>query len=307
MQLLAQLDNATLRGIDLIEKHRQEKLDAASIEEMKSAQQRASTEEDLINDTTAAQLKGQELEVFQEQVNHEKRLAQIREIQFENEDDYLKLIELENTLSAVRQNNIAKSHNASELLKQDIQDFVKNGEQAFAQGLSGAIVDAFQEGDKAFQKFAANFLRTIAQMILQSLILRAIQSTGLGLAGGGQVTKAADGFMGGVSSATFLPRFNVLAGEAGPEMLTVMARPRFANFGGGLTGAVGDVGNRKMAVVDANGLAQRSGGQITLRVDLAEGLVASITQNSVAGARVAIAQDMSQDTPVSRATKRLVA
>jgi len=57
----------------------------------------------------------------------------------------------------------------------------------FAQGWRRALVDAFSEGDKAFQKFAANFLRAIAQMILQSLILRGVQSIFLG--GGGQVDR----------------------------------------------------------------------------------------------------------------------
>ncbi len=192
--------------------------------------------------------------------------------------------------------------------------------QQFATGFSNAFLD-FVSGTKsaedAFKEFAASFLRAIAEMIMQTLILRALKSAfGLGAAEGGVFLAAQGGVfprmmaVGGVATVaqpTYFPRFNVVAGEAGPEMLTVLSRPRLMQLGG-VEAAVGNAGSQRLAITDAAALSDRAtkGGMAEIAIRLSPGLEASITQNSIEGARIRIVRDMHEDSDLSQATRKLV-
>jgi len=193
--------------------------------------------------------------------------------------------------------------------------------EQFAGGMARAFVD-FASGTKsaeeAFRAFAASFLEMIAQMILQQMILNAIKS--MGWFGGGGTKMAADGGMfpryaasglsgvSEVSAATYFPRFNVVAGEAGREMLTVLAKPRMMSIGG-MDAVVGNAGNNRLAIMDADQMAERGrvGGLVEIKVSMEPGLKAEIIQTAVKGATVQVEQDLTRDTPIARNTKSLTA
>ncbi|MFN7140247.1 MAG: phage tail tape measure C-terminal domain-containing protein, partial [Limisphaerales bacterium] len=123
--------------------------------------------------------------------------------------------------------------------------------QSFSAGFSNAFVEfvrGTKDAEEAFGQFATSFLAQIAQMILQQMIFNAIKNSSfggwLGLAEGGQavpvraaaagIIAAANGVAGvsEVNSPTLFPKFNVLAGEAGREVLTVLSKPQLVNFNG---------------------------------------------------------------------------
>ena len=188
----------------------------------------------------------------------------------------------------------------------------------FASGFSNAFVsflDGTKSAKEAFSDFARSFLSDIARMIMQQLILNAIKSTGWGKAlfsaeGGMYPRMMAAGGMQGVvdvSSPTYFPKFNVLAGEAGREMMTVLARPRMMEVGG-MQAVVGSAQGQQLAITSADQLAERRGGGVVdIRVTLGPELRAEIVNQSIEGARVTVAQDMRQDTPISRGVKGLTA
>ena len=200
----------------------------------------------------------------------------------------------------------------------DIQILSGQIAQNFAGGLSQAIVD-FASGTKdageAFKQFAADFMKQTAQMIIQLLIIRALKSVFGSAFGEGGVAVAAQGGMfpryaanglsgvQSVSAPTYFPKFNVVAGEAGREMLTVLARPRMMEIGG-MEAVVGNAGNNRLAITNADRLQQR-GGVVDIRVTLGPELRAEIVNQSVEGARVRVQQDLTQDTPISRGVKGL--
>jgi hypothetical protein len=194
--------------------------------------------------------------------------------------------------------------------------------QNFASGFSSAVVGAFSEGGDAFRKFAQQFLQQMAQMLIQAVVLRAIFSglgggalgtaiTGLTAAQGGIYPRqmAAGGIagVGLASSPVYLPRFNVQAGEAGPEWLTVLRAPRMMQVGG-VRAAVGFAGNEELALSRAGDLrgAGGAGGTIVIEVAHSPETEVRITRNSVQGAVVQINNNLRQDTDTSRAVKGLV-
>jgi len=210
----------------------------------------------------------------------------------------------------------------------DVQQIEREAATQFASGFSQAFTD-FVSGTKsakdAFQGFAQSFLSSISQMIMQAAIMRVLfgvtgQSSGTGGLIGGLINGAAEGGMfprmmanGGmagvnsVSSPTYFPRFNVVAGEAGREMMTVLARPRMMNVGG-MQAVVGSAQGRQLAITSAADLAGRgAGGVLDIRVTLGPELRAEIVNESVQGARVTVAQDMRTDSPISRGVKGLTA
>jgi len=184
--------------------------------------------------------------------------------------------------------------------------------QTFAAGLSSALVNVFTEGGKALADFFRQFMQQVAQMILQLLIMRALKSSfgsALGLAAGGFAAPvmAANGLAGvsEVSGATYFPRFNVVAGEAGREMMTVLARPRFMEVGG-VQAVVGNAGGNRLAITDADQLANAGGGGVVvIEVRHSPETEARIVENSVKGAVVRVTSEMSRDTKLSRVTKQL--
>jgi hypothetical protein len=189
--------------------------------------------------------------------------------------------------------------------------------ETFASGFSQAFVsflDGTKSAKEAFGDFARSFLSTVAQMIMQQLVLNALQGVFGGAkkaASGGMFPRFAASGLAGVSSvsqATYFPKFNVVAGEAGHEMLTVLARPRMMELGG-MQAVVGSAQGRQLAITDASSLAGNNGttGSVNIRVTLGPELRAEIVQQSVKGAVVQVAQDMKQDTPISRGVKGLAA
>lgn len=211
--------------------------------------------------------------------------------------------------------------NALAETKAQLTDIQRLGEQTthmFAGGFSQAFVD-FASGAKsakeAFGDFARSFLSQIAQMIMEQIILNAIS----GIMGGAKAAAQggmfprmmASGGMAGVaavSSPTYFPRFNVVAGEAGKEMLTVLARPRMMEVGG-MQAIVGSAQGNRLAITSADGLAQSgggaAGGTIVIQVQGTPDFEARVVSNSVRGAQVQVANDMRADTPISRGVKGL--
>jgi hypothetical protein len=289
-------------------------------EEYKNAKEITDAEMELRNEAASMQLQGMEAQMFQVEADHEKRKRMISELKFADEDRYIEMMALEEQLHQAQLKRVQDEKNFSELMKKDLHDIEVQGVQAFSQGLAGAMIDAFEEGDKAFQKFASNFLRQIAQMILQSLILNSLKSIGLGLSGGGLVSAnaaggvhfAAAGMMGMSSGPTFFPKFNTIAGEAGREMLAVLARPNSVSLRNGVAAQFGTVRGQEMALVGGRALRQMSGeggagGQVAITVTLGPGLEASIVNKASNVAVQKVTSDMGSHTALSEATKRLVA
>ncbi len=232
-------------------------------------------------------------------------------------------------------------------------------EQNFASGMATAFVniaDGSQKAGAALRTFLADFLKMAAQMIMQMLILIALKkalrffggasagsagSTDLNVGAnvgslakdGGQFTALAEGGLAGAASVdrpTVFPRFNVLAGEAGREVMTVLARPQAMRIAG-MQAIVGNAGPNRLALMSADDLMALTGpstpkafanggmvggsipsasgsragmaGGAVVEVRLSPGLEARITQNSIQGAVIQVASDMTRDTPIRRATQ----
>jgi hypothetical protein len=215
-------------------------------------------------------------------------------------------------------------------VSQTWQDLARIGEatkQNFASGLSSMIVNLFDSTKKAsdiLKGFISSLLQQTGQLILQTLVLRALAGafggaasgaggasgtitgpTGTTLSTGPQfsnvgmsLTPLAEGGVlyngfntlrayasGGVGAAlkstlppalmasamlyasdingvqtvnqpTVLPEFGALAGEAGTEMLTVLAQPR-KELIAGLEVVVGNAGSQKLAMLDRAALEEK--------------------------------------------------
>jgi len=207
-------------------------------------------------------------------------------------------------------------------LRSELTELQRLGQEVsmqFAGGLSTALVKAFSEGGAALKEFFVQFMQQVAQMILQMLIMAALKKMlggVLGFSEGGVATAAGGGLfprfaangLSGVSSVsrpTYFPRFNVVAGEAGREMLTVLARPRFMEIGG-VQSVVGQAGGNTLAISSAAQLAGRAGagGSVQIHVSMEPGLRAAIVDQSVSGAVVRVTNDMGTNTPLKRVTKQ---
>jgi hypothetical protein len=238
-----------------------------------------------------------------------------------------------------------------------IKKIGETAENSFASGLSHAfmsIIDGSKSAGEAFKEFAKNFLSQIAEMIMQMLILDALKTI-LAFGDGGQaaspaakggmfpITAAATGVMlaaagvqgvNDVNGPTYFPKFNVLAGEAGHEVMTVMARPQVGNIDG-MPVMLGNVGPEKLAILSQENLTrmvQGSGkatfaaagymsndnggtglsvsrqtnqpdGRIVVELTPHPAYESRVIENSVAGARVAIASDLATDTPIRNQVK----
>ena len=202
----------------------------------------------------------------------------------------------------------------------DMEGIGLDSQHMAAAGLANALVDiasGAKSAKEALRQMAASFLQDISRMILQATLFRIIQSgvSALGggggwnfgdaLANGGQRPRlAANGFNGTVSSPTYLPNFNVIAGEAGLETLTVMARPRMMNIGG-RAAQVGDVAGRTMALTDVSD-GGGAGGRMVIEVRVSSGSEARIVEQSIAGAVAQVIQQIPQQGAMSGAIKSLV-
>ncbi len=227
-------------------------------------------------------------EIAAEETRFQQRQRHIQNDWDLNDQEYADLISLEEKLHSAKLDHIAKEHDARYQLSLDMKKWGDQAEEQFSSGLGSAIVDAFQSGDKAFQQFAANFLKSMASMILQSLILRSVQSafgtSSNNFSGGGSIFGSI--FSGGGTST-------------------------------GGSGAISGINLGGAAFTDAyTGVKSFSPGQVPTRsrggdanitITMHPSLIAEVTHNSIQGARVTVAQDLTQDTPISRAAKRLTA
>lgn len=278
------------------------------------------------------------------------------------EERYIELLELNQQLLDANLSRIdAEAQAETQRLRgvvsmaQIARTVSESAQQSFAGGFANAFLDfatGIKSGEEAVRQFAATFLRSIAEIIIQLLILRAIKSLALGFAGGGVVSAAAQGGFfaprkmaeGGlegvqdVSQPTFFPRFNVLAGEAGREMMAVLAQPQVSDFGG-MRAVIGRAQGARLALVNADELFQfKSGmprmaasgglfssapssaagetnarstgaapsGEIVIRIEHSEEARASMIKSAVQGAEVRVTQQMTRNSPLARATKALI-
>ena len=192
----------------------------------------------------------------------------------------------------------------------------------FASGFSNAFM-SFIQGTKsageAFAEFAERFLASIAEMIMQQEVLNVIKSAFFG-GGGVAVAGAADGGIfptmaasgisgvGALSTPTYFPKFNVVAGEAGTEALTVLARPRMMDIGG-MNAVVGQAGSQTLAITNAAALAGAAGGvsgTAVIEIQPAAGYEASIVSSAILGAVVKVTSALGQNTALRQAAKQAV-
>jgi len=223
----------------------------------------------------------------------------------------------------------------------DLEAMEQSAAKAFASGLAQAMVD-FADGSKsaeqAFKSFAVSFLEGLAKMILETEALAAIKAIAGLLGNGGTVTTqnmygsntgngsyamntasadalgglhfAGNGIMS-VSSPTYFPKFNVVAGEAGREMLTVLARPRFMELGG-IEAVVGNAGPHQLAITKAADLAQAGGGgngggvgHVVIEIQHSEASEARIVEKSANVSQVRITQNIGQNGKLREAIKHV--
>ncbi|MDX1951515.1 MAG: tape measure protein [Verrucomicrobiota bacterium] len=233
----------------------------------------------------------------------------------------------------------------------------RDAQVQFAGGLARSftsIIEGSKNAKEAFRDFAASFLKQVAEMIMQTLILMAVQRAvgmifptpvpnvaALGgifpspifaahgaLALGGPIPG-----VGEVSQETYLPKFNVIAGEAGREILTVLAQPHMAEING-VRAMLGNAQGRKLAILSAADLphlappkmmslggmigggslsaATSSGpsspmpqGKIEIVVRPDRGAEAAITHNAIEGALARVTNELTVDSAISQNVKRL--
>jgi len=153
---------------------------------------------------------------------------------------------------------IEKEKEAQKQLSEFDKQLIQIGEHAadsFAWGLTDALFE-FAEGTKtaeeAFKQFAASFLKQVAQMIMQALILKAIKSVMGGFSDGGIVPGGTSDYAGAgthgvnpgdvnwharggiVSKPTVFPMANGdvgVMGEAGAEAIMPLKRGKDGNLG----------------------------------------------------------------------------
>lgn len=203
---------------------------------------------------------------------------------------------------------------------------------------ANAFVQLFQGGKIEARQFFASLFAQIAQAIIQIQILGALKSA-FGDAGGtvGAIfsgVAAADGIIAPrraangiqtVSQPTYFPNFNVLAGEAGTEVLTVLSKPRKL-AAGGVEIMSGMAQGTPLSILNTNDLGRMiqaaqghsafrpgaaaqsapAAGAATVNIRLAPGLEADLVQTAVAQSRITIETDLQQQSGISTAVKHLV-
>ena len=243
---------------------------------------------------------------------------------------------------------------ASKQLYDGVNQGIDQAIQGTASGMTAAfdaMIDGTKSASQAWEDFGRSFLKMIRDIILQLLITIALKAAlrafGVPAADGGtfgsidhaetEPSPAAKGMVkmraaGGidgvdeVSSPTFLPKFNVLAGEAGREMLTVLARPSFFDRDG-MRGIVGLAKGWRLMVLPAEQVEQRltraasgyvSGGTSQfvgsanigrgseqdythIKIELSPELEARIVSESVRRSKVEVIRDVGRDTPMRKA------
>ncbi len=223
-----------------------------------------------------------------------------------------------------------KTVSQAELLKEDLKQVGESAKQVFAAGLADSIVEGFRTGKFAMREFFSEFFAFIAKAIIQALILRAIQSAigGIGGAANGTVKLAAAGTLmagpimaasgavvpgvGFVDQATYFPRFNTVAGEAGREAFAVLARPQRRTFyaaGGVINAMEGNVGSQRLAITHASSLERAAGGGggglIRIQIEQSPDFEARVVQNSTGAAVSVIDTRLQTDTNTRRLVRQV--
>ncbi len=251
-------------------------------------------------------------------------------------------------------NALAKQDTAFKMkLYQGLAQVEKQIISGIASGMANALVDVISKtksAKEAWEEFGRSFLRMIAQMILQLTIQLALEmaiKAIRGFAGGGQVESGGSGGSGSqfvaanggvrmaaggvegvgeVSSPTLFRKFNTIAGEAGREVFTVLARPQIWERDG-MRAMVGMAQGKRLMIMPAEQVEQRlaraasgyvSGGaaqfmggsgagasshdgHITIEVRHSPESEARIVANSVQRSKVEVIRDVGRDTPLRRA------
>jgi len=267
-------------------------------------------------------------------LQYEQRAALLRAYAFDlasvaqsEEEAINRLVAMESAMQQLRSATEIARFQASDYGRTLI-DIGRQGTQAFAGGLSNAMVTAARTGKAAFGEFFSSFFAQMAQAIAQALMLRAISGIlgGMGVSPGTiqamglPAMNAAGGFnprmmaMGGVqtvSSATYFPRFNAVAGEAGSEVLAVLSKPRFMAIGG-LQSYVGSVQGSELAMTNARDLRAAIGnrqspigGEIVVVVRGTKDFEARVVDSSIEGALVRVHNEVLQDTGLRSAIKEV--
>lgn len=218
-----------------------------------------------------------------------------------------------------------KTVSQAELLKEDLKQVGESAKQVFAAGLADSIVEGFRTGKFAMREFFSEFFAFVAKAILQSLILRAINSA---FAANGTVKVAAAGTLmagpimaasgavvpgvGFVDQATYFPRFNTVAGEAGREAFAVLARPQRRTFyaaGGVINAMEGNVGSQRLAITHASSLERAAGGAaggvIRIQIEQSPDFEARVVQNSTGAAVSVIDTRLQTDTQTRRLVRQV--
>lgn len=287
---------------------------------------------------TIDSLQGSQDRVKQAATEYQTRLAYYQELMDGNMITEQRLTALQEEASIKRLQLLKKEEDHLQLHVMTIGEMEKQAAEQFSSSFTQAF-DDFASGTKsagdAFREFASSFLKEIGNMIMETSLLALIRaiagiassysSSSLPTAGTsgnlseysgdfsagamatGGVVFAANGLagVGSVSRPTYFPRFNVVAGEAGREMLTVLARPRMMSIGG-VQSVVGQAGANTLAISNAASLAARgTGGRVVIEIVHSEASEARIIESSIQGAELRVTKRMKQSSPLRDAVKRV--
>jgi hypothetical protein len=244
-----------------------------------------------------------------QRLNREEAIKELRQENIISAEDEARMLQRNTEAWQLQLNSILTA-------KQEITQFqamAMRAEEMFSAGFADAFVDFIsgaKSAEDAFRQFAQSFLTEVSKMIMQQLVLNAVRSVVGGAAQGGVFPRmmASGGIagVGMVSSATYFPRFNVVAGEAGAEWFTVLSRPRMMRVGG-VEAAVGNAGPNRLALTSADQLERRGGkgGPVEIIVSMDPGLRAEIVSDASQVATVRVANDLSRDSRISRKVRSL--
>ena len=188
--LLAQIAEINAKEIEAIEKRREAERQAVD-EEVKENLQAVADEKNLRNELTLATLDGFARERLQAEVNHQKFVTQIGEIQGLDRTRLEELIQLSaqardleirkiqeaQAAETRRKDNALSGQRELQTMHQSLSGIVADLEDGISKGLATGILDfatGVENAGEKMKKFFSDLLRGIAEAILQMLILRAL-------------------------------------------------------------------------------------------------------------------------------------
>ena len=278
-------------------RRQEQRSDELSLKELENAQRVAQEEQQLKNETVLAELTGFERVRAQAEIDHEGRKQRIREMTFDTEEQYQRLIDLEKARHQAVVRNLNRESTLGGRLRADMQQIGATAQVQFAQGLGGALVDAFEQGNQAFKAFARNFLRTMAQMILQTVILRLVSGAVGGLFRGNPS-------LGDATGASFSEGFSSTGNVATATRLGSLAprRLNLADFSASIAPSSLPTFSPAGSGAGAGGGA---GGTMVIEVRVSSGSEARIVENAIKGSVAKVTHDMGHNTKLARKVKGL--